>query len=275
MTPLGFPRLGGWELIELPLLATVLGAARSTPVIWLMAPLGGPRLPAAVRVGFAFLLAAVAAPVLIGAVDAARLTRMPALGMSLLLAREIAIGLCLGFVASAGFRAAEIAGRLVDTLRGASIAEVLVPTSEERASPLGALYVLLATLVFLQIGGVQRTVEALLSSYAAVPLAGGLDAGSARRAALVVVEASARLIASGLALAAPPIVAIWLTDLALGLVARAAPQIPVYFVGLPLKGLLAIALVLVGLGALQSAFAADSGIWLRLLGQAVSALGIR
>jgi flagellar biosynthetic protein FliR len=273
MTSFGLPRLGGLELVELPLLATTLGAARATPVIWLLAPLGGARLPAPVRVGFAFLLAALAAPILVGSVAAAGLTQLPALGLSMLLTREIAIGLCLGFVASAAFRAAEIAGRLVDTLRGAGLAEVFVPTSEERASPLGALYVLLATLVFLQIGGVQRVIEALLASYEAVPLAGPADAGSARRVALVVLEASARLLASGIALAAPPIVAIWLTDLALGLVARAAPQIPVYFLGLPLKGLLGIALVLLGLGALWSALAADFGIWLRLVREVVAALG--
>jgi flagellar biosynthetic protein FliR len=67
------------------------------------------------------------------------------------------------------------------------------------------------------------------------------------------------------ALAAPVIVALWLTDLALGLVARAAPQVPVYFVGLPLKGLLAIGLVLVSLGVLASALAGDFAAWLHLV----------
>ena len=83
--------------------------------------------------------------------------------------------------------------------------------------------------------------------------------------------ASARLIASGVALAAPVIVALWLTDLALGLVARAAPQVPVYFIGLPLKGLLAIGLVLVGLGTLEAALAGDLGAWLRLVGRTAAA----
>ena len=49
-----------------------------------------------------------------------------------------------------------------------------------------------------------------------------------------------------MALAAPVVVALWLTDLALGLIARAAPSVPVYFLGLPLKGLLAIGVVLLG-----------------------------
>ena len=45
--------------------ATALGGARVLPVIWMVAPLGGPRLPATVRVGFALLLALVASPALV------------------------------------------------------------------------------------------------------------------------------------------------------------------------------------------------------------------
>jgi flagellar biosynthetic protein FliR len=167
------------------------------------------------------------------------------------------------------FRAAEIAGQLADTLRGANMAEVLVPTSDERSSPLGALYLLVATLVFLQLGGVPRLLEALLTSYQAVPVGGGLSAEASRNAAFVVAAASAKLIASGVALAAPVVVAVWLTDVALGLIARAAPQIPVYFLGLPLKGLLAVGIVLLGLGALQAALVGEVGSWLRLLGRVI------
>jgi flagellar biosynthesis protein FliR len=245
-------------------LAVALGAARATPVVWLVAPLGGPRLPATVRAGFALLLAALAAPVLVASAGAAALAEASVPRLALLFAREVFVGLCLGLVASAAFRAAEVAGRLADILRGANIAEVLVPTADERSSPIGVLYVLLATVVFLQIGGVPRLVDGLLRSYQALPLAGDLGAGSARQAAALVTVASVKLIASGLALAAPVIVALWLTDLALGLVARAAPQVPVYFIGLPLKGLLAIGVVLVGLGALEAALAGDFGWWTRL-----------
>ena len=254
-------------------IATALAAARVLPVLWLVAPMGGPRLPAP---GARRLRAAAGA--------GRRRPRWSRGGgeragascrcwrFTLLLAREIVVGLCLGLVASAAFRAAEVAGRLGDTLRGANVAEILVPTAEERASPLGVLYLLLATIVFLQIGGVPRLVEALLSSYRTLPIAGGLGEPAARHAALVVVAASAKLIASGLALAAPVVVALWLTDLALGLIARAAPSVPVYFLGLPLKGLLAIGVVLLGLGLLQNAFAGGFVSWFKLLAAAVAAL---
>lgn len=254
------------------IVATALGAARLLPVLWLVAPLGGPRLPATVRVGFALLLALVAAPALVATAGVSALADVSAVRFALLLAREIVVGLCLALVASAAFRAAEIAGRLGDTLRGANVAEILVPTAEERASPLGVLYLMLATIVFFQIGGVPRLVEALLSSYQTLPIAGGLGEPAARRAAWVVAIASARLIASGVALAAPVIVALWLTDLALGLIARAAPSVPVYFLGLPLKGLLAIGVVLLGLGMLQGALAGGFASWLQLFAQAVAAL---
>jgi flagellar biosynthetic protein FliR len=250
--------------------ATALGGARVLPVIWMVAPLGGPRLPATVRVGFALLLALVAAPALVATAGVGTLADLSVLHFTLLMARELVVGLCLGLVASAAFRAAEVAGRLGDTLRGANVAEILLPTAEERASPLGVLYLLLATIVFLQIGGVPRLVEALLSSYQTLPVGGGLSEPAARRAALVVVAASAKLIASGLALAAPVVVALWLTDLALGLVARAAPSVPVYFLGLPLKGLLAIGVVLLGLGALQGALVGGFAGWFRLLAQLVT-----
>src|SRR3954468_12450787 len=211
--------LGADDRLVALVLAIALGAARATPIVWMVAPLGGPRLPAPARVGLALLLAALASPILIASAGAAALAQASPPALALLFAREVLIGLCLGFVADAAFRAAEIAGRLGDTLRGANVAEILGPTAEERASPLGVLYLMLATIVFLQIGGVPRLVDALLFSYRTLPIGGGLEPLATRRAALVVVVASAKLIASGLALAAPVVVALWLTDLALGLIA--------------------------------------------------------
>jgi flagellar biosynthetic protein FliR len=245
-------------------LAVGLGAARTVPVTWLVTPLGGARLPAGARIAFGLLLASLAAPALGAAVARAGLVRANGGLLVLVLARELVVGLGLGLVVSFAFRAAETAGRLVDVLRGASLAEVLVPTSDERASPVGALYLLLATLLFLELGGVARLLEALLASYDAVPLAAGLAPGSLRAAASVVVVGSARVLEVALALAAPVIVALWLTDLALGMIARVAPQVPVYFVGLPAKGLLAVGVVLIGIGALDHALTADLPRWIEL-----------
>ena len=190
---------------------------------------------------------------------------------TLLLSREIVVGFCLGLVASAVFRAAEIAGRLGDTLRGANMAEILVPTADERASPLGA-----STSCW------PRSCSCRSAAWHAWSRRCWRATGRCRwrrprRRAAHAGRAGGRggvgqLIASGLALAAPVVVALWLADLALGLIARAAPPVPVYFVGLPLKGLLAIGVVLVGLAMLQASVARGFASWLQLLSQAVAAL---
>ncbi len=245
--------------------ALALGSARAAPVVWLVGPLGGARLPAPARAGLALLLAGLAAPALLASAAAAGLDRVSTGRLILLLAREVVVGAVLGLVASAAFRAAESAGHLADTLRGANLAEVLAPTTEERGSPLAVLYLLVATLVFFEIGGVPRLLDAFLGSYRALPIGGGLSSAGARGAAALVTAASARVVASGVGLAAPVIVALWLTDLALALIARAAPQVPVYFLGLPLKGLLAIGLIAVGLGALEAAMAGELAGWMTFL----------
>ena len=188
--------------------------------------------------------------------------------LRLLVAREVVIGLCLALVASAVFRAAEMAGRLADTLRGANVAEILVPTSEERASPLGVLYLLLATLRLPEIGGVPRVVEALVAQ-----LRGDADRGrSGRRARAARRDRRRRRRrearrARAVALAAPVIVALWLTDLALGLIARAAPPSRCISSACRSKGCWAIGVVLLGLGALEAALAGNSASWLRMLRQ--------
>jgi flagellar biosynthesis protein FliR len=251
------------------LAALGLAAARALPVTWLVAPLGGTRIPAPARVGFALLLAGLAAPSLRAA--AGTLEGASPLLLALLVARELALGAVLAFVVSLAFRAAEAAGWLADAARGARAAEVLLPSADEPASPLGALYALVACVVFLEIGGVGRLAEALARSYQAVPIGGLLTVGGVGRAAGVVIAASARLFESALGLAAPVLVAVWLADLTLGMLARAVPALPVYFVGLPLKGLLALGVILLGVGSLQAAIARGLGWWLDAAGRALRA----
>jgi type III secretory pathway component EscT len=190
-------------------------------------------------------------------------------GLVALLAREAAVGFALGFVAGAFFRAAEAAGRLADVARGANMAEVLSPVSDARSSPLGDIHVMLATVIFLQVGGAAQLAVAIGRSYEAIPP--GLASGAAGavgwgRIAAVVLVASARILDAALALAAPVVVAAVLADVALGVIGRFAPQAPIYFLGLPLKALAGIGLVLISLGSLQGALTSDLVDWVALLG---------
>lgn len=246
--------------------AVGLGAARTIPVVFMVPAFGGPAVPAPLRVGLGLGLAVLCLPRLAGQVpDAA-----PAL-WALLLAREVAVGLTLGFVASLVFRAAELAGRLTDLFRGADLAEVISPLSGARSSPLGQVTLLLAVVIFLELGGLGHLAVALGRSYDAVPVAAAVTPAQLGRVAALVLGASAQMLEAALGLAAPVLVALLLADLVLGLVGRAAPQLPLHFVGMPAKALLGVGVALVSVAALDTALVAGVRGWAVLLERAVAA----
>jgi flagellar biosynthetic protein FliR len=254
------------DALEQAVVAVGVGAARTVPVVWLVPAFGGPNVPAQVRVGMGLALAVLCLPRLAGQVPQAG----PLLWI-LLVGREVAVGVTLGFVAGLIFRAAETAGRLTDILRGANLAEVLNPTSDERTSPLGDVTLLLAVVIFLELGGLGHLATALGRSYDAVPLAATASPAGLGQAAGLALAASGQMLEAALGLAAPALVALLLADLALAAVGRAAPQIPLYFVGMPLKALLGVGAVLISVGALHQALTAGFTGWSGLLARAVAA----
>ena len=257
------------DAAEKLLLALGLGAARTVPLTWLIPALGGPRVAPEVRVGLGLVLAVLCLPVIAPAVaegaNAPLMGAFGALGWILLIGRELLVGLTVGLAAGTLFRAAEAAGRLVDVLRGASLAEALSPVAEERSSPMGDLYLFVAVVVFLELGGLRTVGVALARSYEAVPIGDLPAADQLRSAGLLITSAVAKLIESAVGLAAPVIVALWVTDVALGIIGRAAPQIPMYFAAMPAKALLGLAIVLAGLGALQLTVSEGMAGWAALV----------
>jgi type III secretion protein SpaR/YscT/HrcT len=251
---------------EISAAAVGLGAARTLPIAWLVPAFGGPSVPAFIRVGLGLGLAVLCLPKLTGQVPEAG----PALWL-LLLAREAAVGLTLAFVATLIFRAAEGAGRLTDVFRGANLAEVISPVSGARTSPLGELTALLAIVIFLELGGLGHLALALGRSYDAVPVAATATPAQLGRVVALVVAASAKMLEAAVGLAAPALVALLLADLVLGMVGRAAPQIPLYFVGMPLKALLGVGAALVMVAALDTALVAGFRGWTGLIDRAIEA----
>lgn len=226
-----------------------LGAARTVPLAWSVPVFGGPGLPGQIRVALGLGLAVLCYPALAS-------TSLPAdtLSWALLATREALVGAVMGFVCAAMFRAAAAAGELTDVLRGMNFASLLSPAGEQRTSPLGALLLLFACVVFLELGGIGLVASALARSYEAFPLAVSPRIGEpSRAAALLVLAASAKLIEAAIGLAAPALVALLLADIVLGAIGRAVPGVPSYFVGMPLKALLGIGAVLLGLGGLDLA----------------------
>jgi flagellar biosynthesis protein FliR len=227
----------------------VLGAARSMPLVWLIPAFGGPTLSLQLRLAFVVALSALCLPIV-----SVQVPNHAAMGWTVLFAREVLVGAVMGFVCACWFRAAEAAGGLIDVLSGYGVVDARSPGGRGSGGPFAAVMLLLAVVIFFEIGGVGHVTLALARSYDAIPLSTPFRIAPAAHAmAMAATVASGKLIESALGLCAPVLVALFLADLVLALMGRAVPQIPVYSLGVPLKALLGVGVVLLGLGGIHAA----------------------
>ena len=215
--------------------------------IFLVAPvLGGPAVPKRVRaliaVALAFALTPIIAPVQAVPTELSRLV-MGLVG-------EVGIGLMCGFIVSLSFAAAQMAGELIARQMGVSLGEIMNPLYESETPVFGQFYFLFALVVFVAINGHYVLVSGLVHSFERVPVMGAhLHAGMAPMMGALMQEMFVLVIK----LAAPAFAALFLVTIALGLAARALPQVNIMFVGLPLQvlvGLLVTGLALGGAATL-------------------------
>lgn len=170
------------------------------------------------------------------------------LGFVALLAKESFVGFTLGFVASLVFEAVQVAGRVIDFQRGSTMAEMFAPQLQTRVSELGQFKLQFAIVLFLLIGAHHFFISALLRSFEFVPAFGfpQLQAGWSPAAAFIT-RLTGGVLAIGVQLAAPAMIALLLTDLFFGIINRVAPQINVFFLSLPVKMMIGLVVVAVAL----------------------------
>jgi type III secretory pathway component EscT len=204
------------------LVALGLAFARVGPVVAIVPAFGLRAMTPALRAGLAILLSLVILPAL----------RIPAHADALpaLLVLEVARGTAIAISAAVPLFVATMAGGLVDALRGSQDL-VSVPTVEGRATPMGALFSLLASALFLGLGGPARVLGALTKS----PF--DWSHGPAR-----VAQDLASGVEIAVALGAPLAAASIIVEVAGALIARAASPAHLHALLAPARSLLLLAL---------------------------------
>jgi type III secretion protein T len=146
---------------------------------------------------------------------------------------ELTVGMVIGFCASIPFWLLDMAGFLIDTLRGASIASMLNPLLGQQSSPFGILFSQVFTLIFFVCGGFNILVEAVCASYLVLPPGTRIRLGPEQLE--FVVQQWQLMYVLCLRFSMPALVVIVLVDMALGLVNRSAQQLNVFFLAMPIK----------------------------------------
>ncbi len=155
---------------------------------------------------------------------------------------EFLMGALIGFMFYLLLVAVQFAGGIIGFQVGFAIVNVIDPVTSENVSIIGQFQFLLATLLFLTMNGHHAILSGMVDSFRLVPLGrvAFQFAGAAELARL-----SAGVFILAVKIASPVMLALFLTDTALGVVARTVPQMNVFIVGFPLK--IAIGLLVVGL----------------------------
>lgn len=160
--------------------------------------------------------------------------------------RETMVGLLLGFTAYMFFTIVQIAGSFIDMQMGFGIANVMDPMTGAQSPIMGNFKFFIALLLFLAIDGHHYLLLAVMESYQWVPLSGDLfahiEAGNISQFLLM---AFGTVFLLAFQMAAPLIAALFLVDVAMGILAKTAPQFNIFVIGIPLKILIGFLILLI------------------------------
>jgi flagellar biosynthetic protein FliR len=155
---------------------------------------------------------------------------------------ELAVGLTFGFALSLMVESLTFAGQMLGMEFSFSLVNLMDPNSNIETPVLGQLLNWMGLLVLIGAGLDRSLLAAVMRSFAAVPVGqAAMKAGTG--AALAAMTGGVFL--AGLQLAAPVIAAALTVEIAVALVGRMSPQLPVMIVSIPLKTLISYG-VLIG-----------------------------
>ena len=148
-----------------------------------------------------------------------------------LIAREMSIGIAMGFAMRVVFAALIMAGEQIGFQMGLGFAVFYDPQNSSQTPVIAQYFSLIATLMFLSINGHLMMISTLAQSFLAIPISPtALPANSWSN----LVTFGSTIFSAGLLFALPVTIALLITNLALGVLTKAAPQLNLFAIGFPI-----------------------------------------
>lgn len=202
------------------------------------APIFGSRMvPVALKVWFSVLFAFALMPMI-------KIDGLPAFGSGgyfVLAAREVLLGLLIGFICNFFVYGVEFAGHMIGFQMGFGASTAFDPMSEVQASVVGRFQGLLALTLFLVMNGHHILLSSFVSSYRLVP---PTLAGFAGRAGTELVAATASVFTIAVRVSIPALVALFIAHIAIAMLAKTIRTMNVFTIGFPVK--IALGLMIIG-----------------------------
>lgn len=201
-------------------LTRILAMIASSPV------LGNKQVPARVKIGLSVLLAIIIAPTI---------APMPPVPVGspqglLILIQQVVIGVAMGFAIRLVFTAVEMAGELAGLQMGLGFATFYDPVNASHTPIVAQWMGMVAALAFLALNGHLFILSALAESFRTLPVGSMMSNEGFYGAA----RWGGSIFAYALQISLPILAALLITNIALGILTRAAPQLNLFAVGFPI-----------------------------------------
>ena len=169
-------------------------------------------------------------------------------GYAVLVLKEAVTGLLMGYGCNMCTTIVGFAGRIIDMETGLSMASMLDPTSKEDLSISGIIYRYGTLLILIISGMYQYIMKALAESFILIPVAGSVFRTDKLLDVMLKFMADYVLISFRICL---PIFAVMIIlNALLGILAKVAPQMNMFSVGIQIKVLVGMTILLITIGML-------------------------
>jgi flagellar biosynthetic protein FliR len=220
--------------LEQTLTAWMIAGTRVTGVIVAAPFFGSLSVPVRIKLGLGLVFTMMLVP-LVGPP-----TAVSASALIAVLVSEFAIGFLLGFTLQSVFEGALVAGNVLGIQMGYSLASVINPQSQADTPVVATFHELIVLLLFIQLQVPHWLLRGLARSFQYLPPGNFALTGPPMTMFL---HFTASMWLTAVQIAAPVLVATLFTDVALGFLGKASPQLPVLFVGLSIKSMLGLLLL--------------------------------
>lgn len=258
----GIPSLEDFTVVQIEIWLLVL--VRVSVMVFLLPIITTDDVPTRFRAGMSFFLSIILFPAL-PAESVVIPSSVPA--YTLLALRELYIGAVMGFAGTFVFAGLRFAGSWIDGETGFNMMQIINPIAQEEDTPLGHLIFILFILVLLSTGGYVFYLRAIAESFQVIPLASANAASGAMVQIFARMSADAFLL--GVKVASPVVGTLFVSSIALAMIARIMPQMNVWLVGMPMKIAVGTLTTIFALPLMLEAFLKEQesihGYWIALM----------
>lgn len=148
--------------------------------------------------------------------------------LPLLIIQEVLFGIVLGSAARAIFMAVEMAGQIISNVMGLSIATSFNPEIGQ-STEIARFFGLVTMLIFLTVDAHHDLIYAFVKSYEILPPGSIQTEGLITRA----ISGGSNLFIMAVKISAPVVIVMFILNMVLGFLYKAAPQMNIFFIGYP------------------------------------------